>query len=296
MTSRPALPALSLAQLDYLVAVADEPTWTRAAEQLGVSTSALSQSLAEVERRLGVALFERSGRQRVPTATGDEVIAYARGVVAQTHDLAAWLDEVRSGRRGHLRLGMIDSSAIDHHPAVLRAFRDERPEVELRLTVAPSGSLVDLLTRGELDLAVCVAPPTDRDDLVVVPLLDEPLALYAPDGRPAGAPATWGPFVSFPAGSHTRTMIERAVVDAGGRYEVVAESHQPDVLREMVRLGAGWAVLPAAQAERPPHPLVPARSRPLLHRTLVAARRRHGVTDPVVDQLVEHLTTGEVRA
>ena len=59
------LPDLSIRQLEYLVAVAEEPTWAVAAERVGVSASALSQGLAELERRLGVALFDRDGRRRL---------------------------------------------------------------------------------------------------------------------------------------------------------------------------------------------------------------------------------------
>ena len=64
-TDRPALPDLSIRQLEYLVAVADAPTWADAANAVGVSASALSQGLAELERRIGIDLFERrSGRGR----------------------------------------------------------------------------------------------------------------------------------------------------------------------------------------------------------------------------------------
>lgn len=294
----PPLPDLSVRQLEYLDAVTRHPTWATAAESLGVTPSALSQGMAELERRLGVTLFERQGRRQVPTALAEPVMAHARRVLAQTADLARWVDEVRGGRTGRLRLGMIDASAVGHHPEALRAFRRERPDVELRLSVAPSADLLALLRRGDLDLVVCVDPtattPGAVDDLAVTALLDEPLAVYGPQGD-AGAgrsgraptdPARWGPWVLFPAGSHTRALVGTALRAAGARVEVVAESHQPEVLREMVRLGMGWTVLPVVQAERPPDALRPARRRPLLTRTLVAARRADALPDPAADALV----------
>jgi DNA-binding transcriptional LysR family regulator len=70
---------------------------------------------------------------------------------------------------------------------------------------------------------------------------------------------------------------------------VVAESNQPDVLCEMVRLGLGWAVLPVAQAEGGDHPLVPARKEPVLLRRLVAARREGAHTDPLATNLLDRL-------
>ena len=63
------LPDLTIRQLEYLVAVADEPTWAIAARRVGVSPSALSQGLAELERRLGLTLFEAAGRRRVLRAS-----------------------------------------------------------------------------------------------------------------------------------------------------------------------------------------------------------------------------------
>jgi hypothetical protein len=93
----PPLPALTVPQLSYLVAAADAPTFAVAAESLGVTTSALSQGLAELERRIGVGLFERSGRRQVLRPEGAEVLAFARRVIADTGDLARWAASLRSG-------------------------------------------------------------------------------------------------------------------------------------------------------------------------------------------------------
>ena len=71
---------IPLRQLEYLVAVADHPTWSSAATSLGVSASALSQGLADLERRLGVQLFERQGRRRVLTDLANPVLQHARTV------------------------------------------------------------------------------------------------------------------------------------------------------------------------------------------------------------------------
>jgi DNA-binding transcriptional LysR family regulator len=281
---------LSTQHLDYLRAALTAPTWALAAEQLGVTPSALSQGLGELERRLGVPLFERQGRRRVLRPEARPVAAYAERVLAQTRDLGHWAAQARSGRAGRLRLGMIDAAAVHHFPDAVRAFRQERPDLELHLTVAPSGTLLAALRRAELDLVVCVGPPSSLADVRVEPLLDEPLHLHSPDGR-AGEPATWGPWVAFPAGSHTRSLVAAAVRARGAPFEVVAESHQPEVLREMVRLGMGWAVLPAPAGGAPD---AGSSTRidgpPLLWRSLVAARRIDGMASPALDALLERLS------
>ncbi|MGK3946708.1 LysR family transcriptional regulator substrate-binding protein, partial [Streptomyces caeruleatus] len=80
-------------------------------------------------------------------------------------------------------------------------------------------------------------------------------------------PRRWGPWVTFPAGSRTRAVIAEALREAGAPFEVVAESHQPEVLAERVRLGVGWTVLPVIQAERGPDPLKRAVKPELVRRT-----------------------------
>jgi len=283
----PPLPDLSIRQLDYLVAVADAPTWALAAEHVGVSPSALSQGLAELERRIGVPLFERDGRRRVIRTSAAPAVAHARQVLGLTGDLAAWSQRLRSGASGRLRIGMIDAAAVVHYPDVLRDYRVERPDVELMLRVAPSAPLIDLLRAGELDLVVCAEPPGDVPGVHVEALLEETLAVYGPPGTELGPPPTWGPWVLFPAGSHTRTVVVDELARLGAPIEVIAESHQPEVLREMVRLGSGWTVLPTAQAEHGDRPLGPGRH--LTTRRLVLATREGSIADPAVEQVAARL-------
>ena len=301
----PPLPALTVPQLAYLVAASSSSTFAEAAASLGVTTSALSQGISELERRVGVDLFERVGRRQVLRAEAAEVLAYARRVVADTRDLARWAANARAGRTGRLRVGMIDAAAVEHFPTELRAFRRANLDVELRLVVGPSGELLDQLTAGELDVAVVVEPPPglERNDVEMTPLLEEPLVVVAPEGARAGPPEGWGPWVLFPVGSHTRATVEQELRALGAPVEVVAESHQPEVLREMARLGMGWTVLPAAQARRgrrggrgvpsgrrgraPAEETSPV----LTTRRLVIARRTGRVTHPAADTFVAALGT-----
>lgn len=277
------LPNLTVQQLDYLVAVVDAPTWADAAGRLGVTPSALSQGVAELERRVGIQLFERDGRRRVLTAFAAPVLEHARDVLARTRDLAEWSARTRAGRAGDLRIGMIDAAAVHHLPGALRRFRHERPDVELRLTVAPSASLLADLAGGSLDVVVCVEPPSHVHALTMQRLRTDELAVYAPPSTAPGATVTWGPWVTFPAGSHTRQLIDGALRRLGVAFDVAAESHQPEVLREMVELGFGWTVLPTVQAGR----LRPVRS--LTRRALVVARRSAAAPNAAAEAFVAYV-------
>ena len=182
---------------------------------------------------------------------------------------------------------MIDAAAIHHFPEVLERFRGAHPDLVMRLQVGPSGQLLDALANGAIDLAVCVEPVATPPGVETRQLLTEPLAVYRPDGRRAGSPPTWGPWVLFPEGSHTRSVIEGELRRLGAPVEIVAESHQPDVLREMVALDFGWTVLPVSQAETGERPL--RRARVLTERTLVVATRTGAAPAPAAEALVAEL-------
>jgi DNA-binding transcriptional LysR family regulator len=181
---------------------------------------------------------------------------------------------------------MIDVAALVHFRDLLASFRTDRPEVDLHLTVAPSRGLLDALLRGDLDVVVCVEPATLPAGVIARPVLDEPLVVYAPPGASIRSPDRWGPWVLFPADSHSRAQIEAALRALSVPVEVAAESHQPDVLRQMVGLGLGWTVLPEVQG---PDAATGVKGPELLTRRIVIARRDGAVTDPAVDELVSRL-------
>ena len=269
------------------MAVAEAPTWSAAATSVGVSPSALSQGLAELERRIGVELFEPVGRRRMLRASAQPVLDHARQVVGLTQDLAHWSQRLASARSGQVRLGLIDVAAVVHFPELLRAFRMERPDVELTITVSPSASLLDDLRAGRLDLAVCVQPTVPIVGLETTALLSEPLVVYAPPDTEIGTPSTWGPWVMFPAGSHTRDAVFARLAELGAELRVAAESHQPDVLVEMVALGIGWAVLPEPRHDVAHSGVIVGTE--IMQRELVLARREASVHDPVADELAARL-------
>jgi len=293
------LPDLTIRQMAYLVAVVDEATWATAADRVGVSPSALSQGLAELERRLGIVLFEAHGRRRVLRRSALPVLDHARRVLALTRDLVDWSNRVRGGQQGRIRLGMIDVAVVVHFPGVVAAFRSERPDVRLTLSVAPSAELLAGLRDGDLDLVVCVQPPDHRAGLDIEELRREPLVVMAPMGTTIGAPPTWGPWVTFPSNSQTRQLIVGALAELGAPTTIAAESHQPDVLIQMVRLGLGWTVLPVTFDQFGPADGQLARSTldvpsvvvgpQLVQRVLVLARRSESISDPAVDELARRL-------
>lgn len=265
--------SIHLQQLTYLREVERAGTFTEAARRLHVSQPALSQSLAELERRVGLPLFEARGRRRELTEVGREAVRFASEVLGRTAEFRAWVESYREGGAGTLTVGMIDAASLYALPDAVREFRDAHPEVRLQLIVDTSSALVERLQRYELDLAFVVAPVTGEFDAVEVGR--EPLHIYAPTGdeRPVEE-ADW---VLYPAGSHTRQQIDEGLARLGVVPRVTLESHNPQVLRQMVELGFGWSVLPPAVAGDGPRLR---QGRQVAVRTLLGLRRQGAVPDP----------------
>ena len=276
------LPNISTAQLGYLVAITRHRTWAEAAASLGVTPSALSQGVAELERRLGVPLFAADGRRRVPHEHTAIVAECAERVLADLDQTTRWLRAVGGGRVGRLRGGRCWGWWGG-------GFRAVHPDLDVGYTVAPTGELLARLERSELDVAVCV-DPEGTGPFDTTPLLRDDLAVYAPPGVDADVPpAQWGPWLLFPSSSRTRTAIDRRLREIGAPLVVEMESHQPEVLVEMVRLGLGWTVLPTTQAEHGTHRLSRAMTEPLLSRTISAVTRRGGAVHPAVAPFIAAL-------
>jgi len=262
-------------QLAYLRAVERHGSLTEAASRLGVTQPALSQAIAQLERRLGTALLERAGRRRRLTEAGVEVARFASEVLGRATELREWLQEYEAGGGGVLRIGMIDAGSLYVLPETVRAFREASPGVQVRLVVDRSAVLLDRLARFELDIAFVVGPPPEG--FRASDLLREPLYVYAPPGED-GAPEQ-GDWALYPQGRRTRLLIDEGLALRGLRPRVTLESDNPAVLRQMVVLGLCWSVLPAEIAEAGTPSLRPQRRELVAERALLAVRRTQAPDD-----------------
>ncbi len=242
---RPRPSALHLQQLLYLRAVARYGSLTQAAEQLGLTQSALSHSLGQLERRLDVTLFDGAGRRRSLTQEGHEVLRFAERVLADAADLDERLRGGLSGARGRLAVGAVDAAALHVLPEAVRAYRRAHPGVELTLAVENSSALLRRLRSFELDLAFVIGPV--EQELAPVEIRRDPLHVYAPPGPWQELDeAEW---ILYPAGSRPRRIIDEGLARLGISPRVAIESNNPEVLRQLVSLGFGWSVLPSAVVE-----------------------------------------------
>lgn len=276
-------------QLRYLESALRTGSWTTAADELGVSPSAFAQGIRELERRLGIVLFDKEGRTRVPTDAAPVATEHAHRILSAYGDLERWAEQLRDGDTGVIRAGMIDTAAVHHFGDALVRFQQTHPGLRVRLSVRPSAQLIEELRRGEHDVIVAVRP-RDPAGLEMQPLVDEPVYIYGPSGRDRSVGQdAWGPWVTFPADSYTRRLAAFELRARGIPFDVIAESSQPAVIREMVRLGMGWTVLPAVDAEREPHALKRASADPITIRELTLVRVAGRSLTPALERFIAML-------
>lgn len=169
----------SFRQLEYLVAVADNLHFHRAAEACNVSQPALSAQIQQLEAGLGAELVERSQRRVLLTPIGRDVVARARGILADMDALRDSVLEQVPPLTGALRLGVIPTIGPYILPTLLPQVRSEFPKVELYLREDKTADLVRQLRAGQIDLAL-LALPIAGDDLQSMPLFDDPFVLAMP--------------------------------------------------------------------------------------------------------------------
>ena len=247
--------ALSLRDLEYVVAVTEERHFGRAADRCNVSQPSLSAQIRRLEEALGLTLFERTSRKVLPTARGEAVARQARAVLAEAQKLIVMAQASTDALSGRLALGAIQTLGPYLFPRVLRALRQLFPDLALTLTEGRTGELLDGLREGRLD-AVLLSPPIDETGLTLAPLFSEPFLLSCPVDHPlAQAPELKADTLAGPElllleeGNCLRdqALAACAAAPGAGRHATSLET-----LRSMVAAGAGYTLMPRLASEEGP--------------------------------------------
>ncbi len=242
------LAGLSLRDLEYLVALADERHFGRAAERCHVSQPALSSQIRKLEELLAVILFERTSRRVLATTAGESIVCQARRVLSEAHKLMALAREGQGATMtGRLALAAIQTLGPYLFPLILRALRDAYPDLALNLSEGRTAEIVEGLRDGRLDAAL-LSSPIEETGLTIAPLFVEPFWLACPPDHPFATITTLraadlaGPGLLLLDEGHCLRDQALAVCEASpgaGRHATSLET-----LRSMVAAGAGYTLLP----------------------------------------------------
>src|SRR5215208_8192984 len=160
-------PSMELRQLRYFAAVARHGSFTRAADELHLAQSAVSQQVRRLEAELGVELLARSTRRVEVTEAGEITLARASRVLAEVEALESELDELSGLVRGHLTVGGVLPAGGHNLPDLLLRFNQLHPNVELALREGTATDMAERLQRDELDVAIAMFEPGDVPSALV---------------------------------------------------------------------------------------------------------------------------------
>lgn len=249
---------MELRQLRYFVRVVEAGSIGRAAMSVGMVTSALSQQISRLEGELSTRLLQRSASGVVPTDAGLAFFRQAQLALRHADDAVQAAHQARLA--GHVSVGLPSTTAAVLGAPFLKAMNERYPDIRLHLVEALSGHLTDMLNGRLLDLAIVFHAESARR-WSVMPLLDEPLFLFArPDmpgvpAMPAGGTTRLEAIADLPlvlpSGRHgLRALVNNAFLQLGRTPRVVAEVDGLSLLMDVVQQGAAATIQPSSATAR----------------------------------------------
>ncbi len=247
---------MELRQLEYLIAVAEEANFTRAAERVHISQSGVSAQIRQLEHDLGATLIDRSSRTARLTSAGAAALPHARAVLAAVAALQQAVDEVNGLIRGHLVIGMVTACTVTGLFDGLAGFRRAHPGVTITLVEASSADLIERVRSGGADLALIGASGYPPPGLDALPIVSERLAAAVPPGHPLLTGRSTArlanlagyPIVCMPPGTGIRGVLDQACAARGVRLDITMEASAPGAVADLAARNLGVAVLSESMA------------------------------------------------
>jgi LysR family hydrogen peroxide-inducible transcriptional activator len=241
---------LKLKDLRYLVAVAEQRHFGRAAARCFVSQPTLSAQLKKLEQSLGVQLIERAPNNVSLTAAGEQIVARARRIIEASEEVVELARAQRDPLAGRLRVAFLPTIGPYLLPHVTRAIRRSLPRLELRLYEYQTAPMLEKLREGELDLGV-LALPVDLAGLEGRELYREAFTVAVPARHPLAARETLRiadlrgeKLLLLEEGHCLREQALEVCGNAGVSEGEDFRATSLETLRQMVAAGAGVTLLP----------------------------------------------------
>ncbi len=243
---------MDVRQLEMLRAVAEEGSFTGAAERLHVSQSAVSRQLQLLEGELGTLLFHRTGRGVMLTSPGEILLTTANRINRDMQEVVSQISQTQELQRGVLKLGAGMTVCLYILPKLLKKFRGLYRKLDLHVVAGSADEILRLLRSNDLDLALLTLPII-APDLEVKPVLKEEMVVVTAAGHPLTRerhidPRALGrhPMVLVESGSNTRHMLDEFFLEQHIPVNVVMETENVEIIKAMVANGLGVTVIPYA--------------------------------------------------
>lgn len=274
---------LDLDQLQTFVAIADTNSFTRAADAVFKTQSAVSMQMRRLEERIGKPLFERDGRTNRLTEDGEKLLLYARKMLQLNNETIAAFDDTQLA--GHVRIGTPDDYADRFLPEIMARFSRSNPRVELSVVCEPTVNLDEMIRKGMLDIALVTQCDDKRRSEVV---RTEPLLWVTSANHSVHEEAVVPLAVGRPTCVWRQSAID--VLEAARRdYRITITSWSATVLTAAVLAGLAVSVLPECALRPGMRVLGEAEGFGALPPVAIGIMRGHTKPNPTVDALAQHI-------
>ncbi len=242
-------------KLNYVLALAREQHFGRAALACGVTQPTMSAGLKQLEETLGIVIVRRSSRFQGFTTEGEHVLSWARRIVSDAQAMRQDLDALKRGLAGHLRLAVIPT-ALTRVPALTTPLRDHHPAVRLSITSSTSAEILSRLNNLDVEAGITYLDNEPLGDVKTVPLYQESYRLLVSIDSPLAERdhISWQELGDLPLclltpNMQNRRIIDQMLRDAGSRPDAALESNSVTVLVAHVATGRWSSIVAASLVE-----------------------------------------------
>lgn len=240
---------IEIKPLRYFLCVAQELSFTRAAEQLHIAQPAISMAIKKLEQELGVDLFHRQDRKISLTDEGKVLQEHAQRVMQTVSEAQLAIEELRGLEKGEVRVGIPSMLGSYYFPPILMAFRHQHPNLTLQVIEGGTWKLQQMLEAGEIDLSVIVAE-APSEQLETRALLKEQMLVTAHKEHHFASLKSVSPkqffaeeLVMFKEGYFHRRVIDRLASDEGIHPNIGFETNLIPLIKSIVKQGFGVSTL-----------------------------------------------------
>jgi len=242
-------------KLEFLLALAREHNFGKAAEQCGVTQPTFSAGIKQLEDMLGVMLVQRTSRFLGFTPEGERVLEWARGIVADARAMHQEVQTLKKGLNGRLKIAAIPTT-LAMVSTLTTPFRAKHPNVKFTILSRTSSEVLSMLENLEVDAGLTYIDNEPLGRMRAVPLYQEHYRLLTSENSPLGdrERVTWSEVGKIPLCLLTPDMQNRRIIDhllesVGTRAEPTLESNSMIVLFSHVRTGRWASVMPEKLAD-----------------------------------------------
>lgn len=288
---------MELRQLEYFVAVAEEANFTYAARRVNITQSGISAQIRQLERELGQTLFIRLGRTTGLTEAGKTILPHARMALGAAENIRREIDQLSGLLRGSVKIGMVSGCALPPLAAMVAAFCDRFPGIQVSLSEDSSENLVSGIEQGGIDLALVGAFGDRSPGYEAITVVDERLvaAVSKSESLSLSEPLHLAqlanlPLICLPRGTGVRSAFESACSRIGIEPRVTLEASALGMMAQLASRGLGIAVLPESTANDAGEDLdAVVISAPEIRSRLELIWKSEAAASPAAKMLVQHV-------